>query len=165
MDAPDRATTKPVQSHGRKIDATLPMTSKASQAGSGGLLGRVRVAALITVLVGGAGSVAAVVIASQGRDLGALVVLIFSIWVFAPFAGLVFADRLAKRWSVTTRTTPHRLMLVLALGSLTIYVVDTVRNAGGLDAFVFVVVPLVSWVLIVMVLVIAAFFGRRATPA
>ena len=63
---------------------------------------------------------------------------------------------------MTTRTTLHCLMLVLALGSLTIYVVDTVRNAGEQDAFVFVVVPLVSWVLMVVVLTIAALFGRRA---
>ena len=55
----------------------------------------------------------------------------------------------------------HYLMLVLALGSLVLYVGDTVREAGGQSAFVFVVVPLVSWVLMVLVISIAAFTARR----
>ena len=142
------------------------MTSNVSDEGSeGGSLGRLRRAALIAVLAGAVGSVGLTVSIGQGRDIGALAILIFAIWAFAPFAALVLALRFARRWSVTTRTTLHCLMLVLALGSLTIYVVDTVRNAGEQDAFVFVVVPLVSWVLMVVVLPIAAFFGRRAMTA
>ncbi len=82
------------------------MTSKVSQEGpEDRSLGRLRAAALIAVLAGAAGSVGLTLSASQGRGLGLRAVLIFSIWVFAPFAGLVLADRLAKRWSVTTRTT------------------------------------------------------------
>ena len=61
------------------------------------------------------------------------------------------------------RVTLYWLMVLLTLGALAAYVGDAVRNAGTQNAFVFVVVPLASWVLIVLVLAIAAFAGRRAS--
>ena len=138
------------------------MTSKVSQEGpEGRSLGRLRAAALIAVLAGAAGSVGLTLSASQGRDLGLLAVLIFSIWVFAPFAALALAHMVARRWFVHTRATLYRLMLVLTLGSLAMYIGDALRNPGTQDAFVFVVVPLVSWLLIALVVPLAAFRSGR----
>ncbi|MEE2897703.1 MAG: hypothetical protein VX815_04460 [Gemmatimonadota bacterium] len=137
------------------------MTSDVNDDGdAGGSRGGPRRAALVSVLVGAAGSVGAVLITGQGRDQR-LLMGIMAVWVFAPFAALVLAHRLAKGWSLTTRTALHYLMLVLALGSMVLYMGDTVREAGGQNAFVFVVVPLVSWVLMVLVISIAAFTSRR----
>ena len=132
-----------------------------SRAGSGGSLDRLGAAALIAVLVGAVGSVSLTVSVGVGRDVGPLLLLLFAIWVLAPFAALVLAHRVARRWSVVTRATLHCLMLVLALATLIIYIVDTVRNAGGQDAFTFVVVPLVSWALMALVLPTAAFVSGR----
>ncbi len=138
------------------------MTSKVIQGRPEGRpLGRLRAAALIAVLAGAAGSVGLTLSASRGRDLGFLAILIFAIWVFAPFAALLLAHRVATRWSVITRVTLHCLMLVLALGSLTIYVVDTVRHTGEQDAFAFVAVPATSWLLIALVIPIAAAISGR----
>ena len=123
------------------------------------LLGRLRVAALIAVLAGAAGSVGLTLSAGQGRDLRLLVV--FTIWAFAPFAALVLAHVVARRWLVHTRATLYCLMLVLTLGSLAIYVGDALRHPGTQDAFVFVLVPLVSWVLIALVIPIGAFAAGR----
>ena len=129
-------------------------------------LGRLRAAALIAVLAGAAGSVGLTLSVSQGRDLGFLAVLIFATWVFTPFAALAVAHVVARRWSVHTRTWLYRLMLVLTLGSLAMYVGDALRNPGTQDAFVFVVVPLVSWLLIALVMPIAALAaGRRSRQA
>ncbi len=137
------------------------MTSKDSRGGpEGRLLGRLRAAALIAVLVGAAGSVGLTLSAGQGRDLRLLVTLM-AIWVFAPFAALVLAHVIARRWLVHTRATLYGLMLVLTLGSLAIYVGDALRHPGTQDAFVFVVVPLVSWLLIALVIPIAAFAAGR----
>ena len=61
------------------------------------------------------------------------------------------------------RVTLYWLMVLLTLGVLAAYVGDAIRNAGTQTAFVFVVGPLASWVLIVLVLTIAAFAARRAS--
>ncbi len=138
------------------------MTSKVSRGGpEGRLLGRLRAAALIAVLAGAAGSVGLTLNTSRGRDLGLLAILVFAIWVFAPFVALVLAHVLARRWLVHTRATLYCLMLVLALGSLAMYVGDALLHPGTQDAFVFVVVPLVSWLLIALVIPVAAFAAGR----
>ena len=140
------------------------MTANVSQEGpEGRLLGRLRAAALIAVLAGAAGSVGLTLNTSRGRDLGLLAILVFAIWVFAPFVALVLAHALARRWLVHTRATLYCLMLVVALGSLAMYVGDALLNPGTQDAFVFVVVPLVSWLLIALVVPTAALIsGRRS---
>jgi len=117
------------------------------------------VVALIAVLAGAAGSVGLTLSAGQGRDLQLLV--IFAIWVFAPFAALVLAHVVARRWLVHTRATLYCLMLVLTLGSLAVYVGDALRHPGTQNAFVFVAVPLASWLLIALVMPIAAFAAGR----
>ena len=126
----------------------------------GGLLRRLRAAALIAVLVGAGGSVGLMLRAGRSTDERLLVVLI-AIWVLAPFAALVLAHVVATRWSVPTRATLYCLMLVLALGSLVIYVGDAFGRSEAEGAAVFVGVPLASWLLIALVLPIAAFISGR----
>ncbi len=126
----------------------------------GGLLRRLRAAALIAVLVGAGGSVGLMLRAGRSSDERLLVVLI-AIWVLAPFAALVLAHVVARRWSVPTRATLYCLMLVLAAGSLVIYVGDAFGRSEAEGAVVFVGVPLASWLLIALVLPIAAFISGR----
>ncbi len=135
------------------------MTANVSQGGpEGRWLGRLRAAALIAVLAGAAGSVGLTLNTSRGRDLGLLAILVFAIWVFAPFVALVLAHALARRWLVRTRATLYCLMLVLTLGSLAIYVGDAF---GPPTTAVYVGVPVVSWLLIALVMPIAAFISAR----
>ncbi len=134
------------------------MTSKAS----GGepesrFLGRLRVAALIAVLVGAGGSVGLMLRAGRSSDERLLVILIAG-WVFAPFAALVLAHVVARRWLVHTRATLYCLMLVLTLGSLAIYVGDAF---GPPTTAVYVGVPVLSWLIIALVVPIAAFISAR----
>ena len=138
------------------------MMSRLSRGGlEGGFLGRLRKAALVAVLVGAGSSVALMLRAGRSSDQLLLVILIAG-WAFAPFAGLVLAHRVATRWSVPTQATLYYLMLVLTLGPLAIYVVDAF---GPPTTAIYVGVPVASWLLIALVLPIAAFFGRRAMTA
>ena len=134
------------------------MTSKLSREGlEGGALSRLRTAALIAVLAGAGGSVALMLRAGRSTDERLLVTLIAG-WVFAPFAALIFAHVAARRWSMPTQATLYCLMLVLTLGSLAIYV----GNAfGPPTTAVYVSVPAVSWLLIALVLPIAAIISSR----
>ena len=126
----------------------------------GGFLRRLRAAALIAVLVGAGGSVGLMLRAGRSSDERLLVMLIAG-WVLAPFAALVLAHMVSTRWSVPTRATLYCLMLVLTLGSLAIYIGDAFGRSEAPGAAVFVGVPLASWLLIALVLPIAAFISGR----
>ncbi len=134
------------------------MTFKVSGGGpEGAFLRRLRAAALIAVLVGAGGSVGLMLRAGRSSDERLLVMLIAG-WVLAPFTALVLAHVVSTRWSAFTRATLYSLMLVLTLGSLAIYVGDAF---GPPTTAVYVSVPLASWLLIGLVVPIAAFISGR----
>jgi len=125
-----------------------------------GFLGLLRAAALIAALAGAAGSLGLMLHAGRRNDSRVLLVL-FTIWVLSPFVALVFADVVSKRWSVLTRAMLHSVMLVLTLGSLAIYGDVALGPPRAKTAFVFVVVPPASWLLIAMAVPIAALISSR----
>ena len=125
-----------------------------------GFLGLLRAAALIAVLAGAAGSLGLMLHAGRRNDSRILLVL-FTIWVLSPFVALVLADVVSKRWSVLTRATLHSVMLVLTLASLAIYGDVALGPPRAKTAFVFVVVPPASWLLIAIAVPIAALISGR----
>ena len=97
-----------------------------------------------------------------GRHNQSIILIgLFAIWVLSPFLGLLIGIVISKRWSELTRVTLYGLMLFLAVGSLIIYV-EVALDPPAKLAFPFLVVPLGSWLLIVIVIPIAALMGRRA---
>jgi hypothetical protein len=122
-----------------------------------------RRAALIAMLVGAAGSVG--FLFRAGQRTSRLLLVIMLLWVLAPFVALALADVVSKRWTVLaqapTRATLYSLMLVVTLGSLAVYVDDAVRPRQAQAAFVFVVVPIASWLLMAIVIPIAALISSR----
>ena len=117
-----------------------------------------RTMALTTLLAGAMGSLGLMLFA--GRHTPVLLLVLFVGWVVSPFMGLVVANVVSKRWSALTRVTLYSLMLVIALGSLVGYTVEW-RPPGTRPAFVFLVVPLVSWLLMAIVIPIATLLSRR----
>ncbi len=121
-------------------------------------LGRLRTAGLIATVAGAVGSLAFMFHA--GRRTPRFLLLIFVFWVLSPFAALVWAHAASARWSEATRATLSILMLVLAPASVAVYGTDVLRPATAPAAFLFVLVPPVSWLLIVIVVPMAAFIAR-----
>jgi hypothetical protein len=116
--------------------------------------------ALVAVVAGGVGSVGLMLRAGH-RNGSPILLMLFAIWVVSPFVVLVLANMVSKRWSVLTRATLHSVMLILTVGSLAIYGNTVSTPAGSKLAFPFLVVPLGSWVLITIVIPIAALLSRR----
>ena len=136
------------------------MTSRANRETSeGGFLGFLRAAALTALLVGAAGTI--VLFLRAGQHTPRLLLALMAIWVLSPFVALVWADRVSKRWSVLTRAALYGVMLVVTLGSLAIYGDDALGHRRPQAAFVYVAVPPVSWLLIAIVVPIAALVSRR----
>lgn len=122
-----------------------------------------RVAARLAALVGTAGSLALWVRAAQHPPL--LIVVLFLLWVASPFGLLLLLELAAPRWPALVRTTLSGLMLVVAVGSLVVYGADAVHHRWGKAAFVYVVVPPVTWLLSALGLALAALVARRREGA
>jgi hypothetical protein len=139
------------------------LTSNASPGlPESGLLGLLRGAALIAVLAGAVGSFGLMLHAGS-RQRSLILIGLFTVWELSPFVALVWAHVVSKHWSVLTRATLYSVMLILALGSLAIYGEAALGPPRPKPAFVFLVVPLASWLLIAAVLPIAALIsGRRS---
>ncbi len=143
------------------INGRGEMTSEVSLGRrESGVLGLLRGAALIAVLAGAVGSVSLMVYVGRRNDSRILLGL-FGLWVLSPFMVLVLANVVSKRWSVFTRATLYSVMLVLTLGSLAIYGDVAFGPPRAKAAFVFVVVPPASWLLIAIVVPIAALISGR----
>ena len=84
-----------------------------------------------------------------------------AIWVISPFVVLLLAGLVSARWPVLIRTTLYSLMLILSVGSLAIYVDDALRPRKAQAAFVFIALPPASWLLIAIVVPVAALISGR----
>ena len=119
-----------------------------------------RATARIAVEIGALGSVALMLYAARtNRHL--LITVLFTIWVLAPFVALALAGRMSASWSPVSRATLHALTLIVTVGSLVIYGYRAVSPPRSTGAFVFVIVPPVSVVLLLIALAVAALISRR----
>ena len=143
------------------INAPDEITSKTSRGkGEDGLLGLLRTAALIAAVAGAAGSTGLMLRVGH-RNNSRMLLLLFGIWVLSPFMSVVLATLVSRRWSVLTRTTLYGGMLVLTAGSLAIYGDVAFGPPRAKPASVFLVVPLASWLVVAVVVAIAAMISGR----
>ena len=119
-----------------------------------------RKAFLRTAVVGGSGSV--VLMMMSGLRPPVFLIILFIGWVLSPFAALVFATIVSRRWPMIVKQTLYFLMLVIVLGSLAIYGYVLVRPPASQPASPYVAVPMASWLLIAIALSIAALISHRS---
>jgi len=118
-----------------------------------------RTIALVVMLAAAAGSLV-MVIRTGRQNRSFLLPILFILWVSSPFAALLIADRLSKPWSPLTRTTLYWLMLLMSAGCLVSYS-GFLSPTGTKAAFVFLITPILSWMLILTGIPIAASVSRR----
>jgi hypothetical protein len=126
----------------------------------GGFLGPLRAVAMIAAMAGAGGS-AGLTLHVGRHNASRILLVLFVTWVLSPFAALVFANVVSKRWPVLIRTMVYSVMLILTLGSLAIYGEVAFGTARAKPAFAFLVVPLASWLLIAIVFPVTAFLSGR----
>jgi len=142
------------------INGPREITSKASRGRpDSGFYGGLHAVALIAVVAGAAGS-AALMLWVGRRNPSRILLALFIIWDLSPFVGLVLADIVSKRLSVITRATLHSVMLILTMISLALYA-DVVLRPRPQPAFMFLVVPFGSWLLMTTVIPVAALISGR----
>jgi hypothetical protein len=114
----------------------------------------------VATVVSAVGSVALLLYMGR-RNKSIVLMVLFSIWVLAPFVeSLLLNTLIAKRGSAIARTALHVAMLILAVASLALYADTVLRPPVSQPVFRFVLLPVVSCVLIIIVVVTAAFVSR-----
>jgi len=107
--------------------------------------------ALASVVVGAIVSFGLMLHVGEYRLNGLM--LLFAVWDLSPFVGLFVAAILSKQWPILMRAAVHAVMLVVALNSVVVYGRVALTHPAQ-PAFAFLVVPLVSWVLLIMAVLI-----------
>jgi hypothetical protein len=116
--------------------------------------------ALAAVVVGAGGSLGLTLWVGR-RNPSRLLIVLFAIWVLSPFMALLWANIVSKRWPVITRVTLHIVILVVTLSSLALYGDVVLRPPRSTPASRFLLVPLGSWLLMAIVVPIAALISGR----
>jgi hypothetical protein len=107
-----------------------------------------RMIALIIVMIGAIGSLYFMFNASRNQK-SVLLIACFTAWVVSPFIALLIANLASKRWSFPTRMTLYSLMSFITIGSLVSYSGALSPLESKPPAFKFLIIPLISWLLIV----------------
>jgi hypothetical protein len=113
-------------------------------------LNGLRLLSLEVLWLGASISIVIMFRAGRNNDL-VLLKMLFLVWVASPFIALTAAHYFSKGWSGISIKTLCILMLVIALGSLASYSGIFIMP-GSKPAFIFLLVPLVSWLLMVVIM-------------
>jgi len=113
----------------------------------------------VAIIVGAAGSLALLLYGGRSNT-HLLITLGFIAWVLAPFALLALAERRSGHWSPRAQTTLRAMTLLIAAASLAIYAYRAAFPPRTAGAFLFVIVPPVSVVLVLVALAIASLMSR-----
>ncbi|MEP6555851.1 MAG: hypothetical protein ABJB11_20010 [Ferruginibacter sp.] len=108
---------------------------------------------LIVALVGAVGSLYFMFSASRKQN-SIILLALFTAWVLSPFVGLFISNKISSRWTVPARASLYWLMIILTIGSLVAYS-GAFNTPETKNAFIFLIFPLISWFLIVIVFLIA----------
>ena len=107
-------------------------------------------------VIGAVGSLA--LMFDAGRQTPVLLLVLFVGWILVPFIALFIAYAISKSWSVVAQMALCSLMVILTTGSLICYS-GLLDYPGMRPAFMFVLVPVISSLLIAVVILLT----RRLT--
>jgi hypothetical protein len=87
--------------------------------------------------------------------------LAFVVWILLPFVAMAWAIVVSMRWPALARISLYFTTLLIALGSVAFYARLILQRAGSPHAFVFVMGPLASWALMIVVVPAAVAISRK----
>jgi hypothetical protein len=118
-----------------------------------------RKTALILVLTGAVVSLILTFIAGHNNN-ALILTFLFAVWVLSPYTAFLMSDVISKSWSVLCRSALYCLMVVLTLGSLLLYS-GILKFHSVKPAFVFIIVPLISWILLIIIIPLNERLSRK----
>jgi hypothetical protein len=125
-----------------------------------GLIKLLQIIAPFIIALGAIGSV--VLVSLAGRHSSQFILqLLFDIWVFSPFGIMILIKKTSKSWPTNTQSILNCMTLFITVVSLIIYTIVNIRLPSTHLAFPFVIVPLLSWLIILIVYLIAKLMSRK----
>ena len=118
-----------------------------------------RTVALTAVAAGAIGSLYCMFNAARNQN-SILLIALFTAWVLSPFAGIIFTNKIFNPRAGYARTSLYWLMIILTIVSLVGYS-GAFNTPKTKNAFVFLVIPFFSWLLITISILIARKFSRK----
>jgi len=98
------------------------------------------------------------------ENRSALLLILFAVWVAAPFVGLAVLADVAHTWPAAQQASARVVLVLLPIVSLGIY---GARVAGftffRAPAFIFMFFPVISWLVIGLVRAVGATATRRSS--
>ncbi|MGH7520600.1 MAG: hypothetical protein ACREMI_04935 [Gemmatimonadales bacterium] len=125
-------------------------------------MSRLPAAARIALWVGAAGSLALMLYAGRSNR-HILITVLFIFWALAPFVAIAWAGRMAGGWAPATRATLYAATVIISSLSLAIYGYRAAFPPRATGAFVFVIVPPLSVLLVLIALSVASLISRRSS--
>ena len=113
----------------------------------GGAVGRWARVVLLAALVAAAAASLVFMFRMGGRNPSALLVALFTGWVASPFVGACVLTIAGRGLSAGGQASVALVSLVIAAGALAFYS-GAITVVGTRPAFVYLMVPLASWVLL-----------------
>lgn len=114
----------------------------------------------VLMVLAGAGASIGFTIYTGRNNPSVVLILLFTGWVVSPFIALLLINAVQRRSELFDRLILYSLMVLLTLGSITIYS-GLWSPPGAKTAFVFLVVPLLSWSLMGTILIAAKLSPSR----
>lgn len=118
---------------------------------------RRRSSALFSLLLGASVSLGLMLWVGRHNSSVALM-LLFTVWVTSPFAGMALVHRSAKRWPLVRQNLTYNQIRIISMGSALIYVVTVNFRQLAKPAGPFLAVPVASWLLLALWLWMTKYF-------
>lgn len=96
-----------------------------------------------------------------GRNSPRILTGVFIIWVGSPFLALAWLDRRADTWRDPVRTCLNALMVGAAVITTVLFAVRVIWPPQAQAAFVFVIVPPLTWLIGTLALGVAGLASRK----
>ena len=117
-----------------------------------------RKVAFVVLFVGAIGSLGLML--NAGRHTPLFLLVLFVGWVLSPYIMLLLVNIVSKRWPIIIPVTLYWLMIFISVGSLVTYFI-ILRRHSTKPAFIFLVVPFISWILIGIVILATVYRTRK----
>ena len=106
-----------------------------------------RTIALVFLIVGAFLSVK-IVLYTGRKNTSFILPILFMLWVLSPFLLLFIANLFSKYWKEISTKMLYSLMILLSIGSVFCYSGGLQLPSNSKPAFIFLIVPFISWCLI-----------------
>jgi hypothetical protein len=116
----------------------------------------------IAILIAGAAASAGMVYYMGRNNKSVLLILIFVAWVLGPFVALIGAHVISKRLPVRMRVTLPYHSFFITFASVVAYS-GILLPQGTKPAFIFIVMPVFSWVVMIITFFLAASRSKKVS--